>query len=91
MREIWDKFVELLKHLAIVLIDSLFFVVWLPLQTLLNRFIEAYLLGLTSIDAAVFRVLQIVFAVSTVIPIVIALCRDFVIMAKRAQAAVTKA
>ena len=90
MREILDRFVELLKHMVQIVLDVGFLVVWVWLAVFVNKWIEPLVVGLAGIGVVVFGTLQGIFAVSTVCPIAIAIYRDVVIMGKRAQAQIGK-
>jgi hypothetical protein len=86
MSEILRRFLELLKHMVQIVLDVLFLLGWLGLTAFVNKWIEPLVVGLAKVDVVVFGALQGIFAVSTILPIVIALYRDLAIMLKRANA-----
>lgn len=71
-------------QLATILIDSVFLVLWLLIQFFVNSvFISKY--QLTGIDFWVMLIFQVIFAVSTVAPVLINLWSDILIMINRAR------
>ena len=91
MRDILNRFLELLKHIVTIVLDLVFLYVWALLVKYAHTWVEPHVIGLAGIDTAVFGVLQLVFALSTVYPVVVSLYRDFAIMMKRARVEIQRA
>ena len=77
-------------QLATILIDSVFLVAWLLIQYCVNKYIVSKF-QLAGIDLVVMLVFQVIFAVSTVAPVLISLWSDILIMINRAKNKVVKA
>jgi hypothetical protein len=89
--EIGSKTLELFKHLVSVFIETVFLVLWTVLQITFKSLLNWCQSGLEGVDSIVFQILQVVFAISTIAPILISLYREISIMAKRARAEIGRA
>jgi hypothetical protein len=81
--EVRSKAREMAVHLANVLMESLFLLMWAVPNVYVGRCIGS--LHVTGIDAVVLRCLQVLFGVSTLTPICISMYKNLRIMAKRAR------
>lgn len=65
------------------LLDSAFLVFWVILQFLTNRTVAQF--ELSGIDVVVFWIFQVVFAISTVAPVLLYVYKDVVVMILQAK------
>ncbi len=84
------RFKNLGVQVASVVVDGLFLALWAAVQYAVNRFIEWLELS-SAIDQWVLFTLQVIFAVSTLAPVLIFLFKDIAIMAVRARDEVKEA
>lgn len=90
MVDILRKCKELLLYLLSIFIEMLFLVGWAFLVTAASKLVNKYLIDIHGINLVVFQIFETVFAISTIIPIIISLCRDFIILIRRAQKEIEK-
>ena len=89
VEELNNKASNLLIQIACIVIDSIFLSLWVVAQYLVSRLIEK--LGLSGIDQWTFMAFQVIFALSTLAPVIINIYRDIRVMIVKAQKQIEKA
>lgn len=88
-RDIGERTRCLLEDVMSVLVDALFLCFWVGTQYGVNLFIRA--VNLTVLDQWVLRAFQVVFAISTLVPVLIYVVKDIVLMVLIGREEITSA
>lgn len=79
-----DRLMSFGKQITCILIDALFLCLWVAVQWAVNTFVIERL-ELSSIDKWTLVVFRIIFAVSTLVPVVVYIYTDLRVMFIRVQ------
>jgi hypothetical protein len=88
-KEIIDHIKPLLVWTVTGLIDSVFIILWVVVQYLTDRLVEPF--KLTGINNIQFVIFQILFAISTLLPLLLWIFKDIIIMGIQVQTQIKQA